>query len=219
MNIAIADRLLRLRKAHGFSQEELAEKIGISRQSVSKWERAEASPDTDNLIALARLYSISLDELLLSDEEESKAGEGLQPVRNGLENGGDDSPPSVPPEPNAGPLSGLDGLPSMEMLPKRWNNNVWLAFPYPVLVTIAFLLLGFLGGWWHPAWILFLTVPLYYSLVDVLLHKRSFHHFAYPVLTVVVFLLVGYFGWWHPGWLVFLTVPLYYALFPGRGRS
>lgn len=113
MNIAIADRLLRLRKAHGFSQEELAEKIGISRQSVSKWEMAEASPDTDNLIALARLYSISLDELLLSDEEESKAGEGLQPVRNGLENGGDDSPPSVPPEPNAGPLSGLDGLPSM----------------------------------------------------------------------------------------------------------
>lgn len=78
MNIAIADRLLRLRKAHGFSQEELAEKIGISRQSVSKWERAEASPDTDNLIALARLYSVSLDELLLSDEEESKAGEGLQ---------------------------------------------------------------------------------------------------------------------------------------------
>lgn len=113
----------------------------------------------------------------------------------------------------------MDGLPSMEMLPKRWNNNVWLAFPYPVLVTIAFLLLGFLGGWWHPAWILFLTVPLYYSLVDVLLHKRSFHHFAYPVLTVVVFLLLGYFGWWHPGWLVFLTVPLYYALFPGRGRS
>lgn len=97
MNIAIADRLLRLRKAHGFSQEELAEKIGISRQSVSKWERAEASPDTDNLIALARLYGVSLDELLLSDEEESKAGEGLQPVPNGLENGGNGSPPSVPP--------------------------------------------------------------------------------------------------------------------------
>lgn len=91
MNIAIADRLLRLRKAHGFSQEELAEKIGISRQSVSKWERAEASPDTDKPVALARLYSVSLDELLLSDEEESKAGEGLQPVRNGLENGGDGS--------------------------------------------------------------------------------------------------------------------------------
>lgn len=81
MNIAIADRLLRLRKAHGFSQEELAEKIGISRQSVSKWERAEASPDTDNLIALARLYSVSLDELLLSDEEESKAGRGA-PARS-----------------------------------------------------------------------------------------------------------------------------------------
>lgn len=84
MNIAIADRLLRLRKAHGFSQEELAEKIGISRQSVSKWERAEASPDTDNLIALARLYGVSLDELLLSDEEESKGRErGSSPFRMG----------------------------------------------------------------------------------------------------------------------------------------
>ena len=43
MNIEIANRLLQLRKKHGFSQEDLAAKIGISRQSVSKWERAEAS--------------------------------------------------------------------------------------------------------------------------------------------------------------------------------
>lgn len=70
MNIEIANRLLELRKKNNLSQEELAEKLGISRQAVSKWERAEASPDTDNLIALARLYKVSLDEMLMIKEEE-----------------------------------------------------------------------------------------------------------------------------------------------------
>ena len=48
MNIETANRLLQYRKENNLSQEELAEKIGVSRQAVSKWERAEASPDTDN---------------------------------------------------------------------------------------------------------------------------------------------------------------------------
>ena len=67
MNLIMAERFSQLRKKAGFSQEELAAKLGISRQAVSKWERAESSPDTDNLIALSRLYGISLDELLLGD--------------------------------------------------------------------------------------------------------------------------------------------------------
>ena len=68
MNIEIANRLQQLRKQKGYSQEQLADELGISRQAVSKWERAEASPDTDNLICLARLYGISLDELLSTEE-------------------------------------------------------------------------------------------------------------------------------------------------------
>ncbi len=64
MNIEIANRLQQLRKKNGLSQEELAARIGVSRQAVSKWERAEASPDTDNLVLLSQLYGISLDELL-----------------------------------------------------------------------------------------------------------------------------------------------------------
>ena len=69
MNIEIANRLAELRKKNGLSQEQLAEKLGLSRQAVSKWERAEASPDTDNLICLAKLYGVSLDDLL--DTEQS----------------------------------------------------------------------------------------------------------------------------------------------------
>ena len=68
MNIEIAHRLVELRKKHGYTQEELADKLGLSRQAVSKWERAEASPDTDNLIVLAKLYGVSLDELLDTEQ-------------------------------------------------------------------------------------------------------------------------------------------------------
>ena len=67
MNVEIAERLAKRRREAGFSQEVLAEKLGVTRQAVSKWERSESSPDTDNLIALARLYKVSLDELLNID--------------------------------------------------------------------------------------------------------------------------------------------------------
>lgn len=75
MNVEIANNLVKLRKMEGFSQEELAEKIGVSRQAVSKWERAESSPDTDNLIALANLYGLSLDDMLKGkfNKEETKS--------------------------------------------------------------------------------------------------------------------------------------------------
>lgn len=77
MNVETANRLQRLRKQNGYSQEELAEKIGISRQAVSKWERAEASPDTDNLILLARLYGVTLDELLNTESVPMPNSEGI----------------------------------------------------------------------------------------------------------------------------------------------
>jgi len=75
MNIEIANRLVQMRKQKGFSQEALAEQLGISRQAVSKWERAESSPDTSNLITLAKLYGISLDELLDTDQEKFESSE------------------------------------------------------------------------------------------------------------------------------------------------
>ena len=85
MNIETANRLLQYRKQHHLSQEELAEKIGVSRQAVSKWERSEASPDTDNLISLAEVYGVSLDELLKGKPEdqtqqESKDETAAEPV-------------------------------------------------------------------------------------------------------------------------------------------
>ena len=71
MDLAMAQRLVNRRKAAGLSQEALAAQLGVSRQAVSKWERSESSPDTDNLIALAALYGVSLDELLYGEAADS----------------------------------------------------------------------------------------------------------------------------------------------------
>lgn len=69
MNERIAQRLAELRRAKGYSQEALARELGLSRQAVSKWERVESSPEMENLIALARLYGVSLDDLLRLEDD------------------------------------------------------------------------------------------------------------------------------------------------------
>ena len=74
-----ADKLIDLRKKNGWSQEELAEKLGVSRQAVSKWEGAQSIPDLSRVIAMADLFGVSTD-YLLKDEIEA---ESLVPAREG----------------------------------------------------------------------------------------------------------------------------------------
>ncbi len=72
----LAEKVALLRKKKGWSQEELAEKLGISRQSVSKWESGASIPDIDKIIMLSRLFQVSTD-YLLKDELEAE-GDGVQ---------------------------------------------------------------------------------------------------------------------------------------------
>ena len=67
-----ADKLTQLRKKAGWSQEELAEQMNVTRQSVSKWENGSSDPNTSNLIALAKLYKISPEDLLSCVENVSE---------------------------------------------------------------------------------------------------------------------------------------------------
>ena len=60
----LAEKIMKLRKQQGWSQEELAMKLGVSRQSVSKWESGASDPSTANLIAIAKLYGVSAEEIL-----------------------------------------------------------------------------------------------------------------------------------------------------------
>ncbi|MGN1081225.1 MAG: helix-turn-helix domain-containing protein [Acutalibacteraceae bacterium] len=66
-----------LRKKKGFTQEQVASKIGVSRQAVARWESGETVPDVSNCGALAKLYEISLDELVNYDN--CNQGDGIAP--------------------------------------------------------------------------------------------------------------------------------------------
>lgn len=163
MNIEIANRLVELRRAQSLSQEDLAARLGVSRQAVSKWERAESSPDTDNLIALAQLYGVSLDALLLNGGAAASA----------------QSEPEAPPSYEPYDPTQYDAGPSLyeqqlhweegdaERKREKWlrTRRALLCFPYPVVVTVLYLAMGFTLGWWHPGWMLYLTVPIYYCVV------------------------------------------------------
>ncbi len=70
----LADKIIDLRKRNGWSQEELASKLGVSRQSVSKWESAASIPDLDKIIRLSDLFGVSTDYLLKDSMEPEAAG-------------------------------------------------------------------------------------------------------------------------------------------------
>lgn len=139
MNVIIAERLVKLRKKYGMSQEALAEKIGVSRQAVSKWERSESSPDTDNLMALARIYNLTIDDMLYADDEAARHQETIIDSNESIENA-------------------------------QIGNNArvrkaFAKFPYPLLVTIVYLFIGFVWDWWHPGWLIYMTVPIWSAIV------------------------------------------------------
>lgn len=72
------ENLVQMRKLHGMTQEELAEKIGVSRQAVAKWESGESLPDLEKSKMLAEVLNVSLDELA-NHEPEDNLGLGLPP--------------------------------------------------------------------------------------------------------------------------------------------
>ncbi len=68
----LADKIIQLRKKCGWSQEELAEKMGVSRQSVSKWEGALSVPDLDKILMMSNIFGVSTDYLLKDELEEAE---------------------------------------------------------------------------------------------------------------------------------------------------
>ncbi|MDE7264904.1 MAG: helix-turn-helix domain-containing protein, partial [Clostridia bacterium] len=68
----LSENLITLRKNNNLTQDGLAEKMYVSRQAVSKWERGESLPDIDTLVALSELYGVSVDDLLKSDLSDPK---------------------------------------------------------------------------------------------------------------------------------------------------
>lgn len=190
MNIVTANKLFELRKKSGLSQEELADKLGVSRQAVSKWERAEASPDTDNLIALSNLYNISLDELIGKEEV---INEKVLEDKFDYDDGKD-----------ADEEKDGDG---------RKNHMSWLDGVVLFIALISMFLIGFVWSAWSWSW---LTILLWLVIISVAnaIEDKKVSHFNYPVFVTLVYLFLGLVtpGIWHPTWIVFVTIPLFYIV-------
>ena len=92
----------------------------------------------------------------------------------------------------------------------------WNVFPYPVVVVIVYLIIGFWLDTWHPTWLIFLTIPVYYTLIAMGKakgFKAKANVFPYPILCAIVFLVLGFdYSIWHPAWMLFLTIPIYYMV-------
>lgn len=79
----VGNRINQLRKLSGMTQEQLAEKINVSRQTVSRWETGGALPDLESVVKISRIFHVSLDELLL-EETDAKAEKKNQVTLNDL---------------------------------------------------------------------------------------------------------------------------------------
>lgn len=197
MNIEIANRLQKLRKEKGYSQEQLADLLGISRQAISKWERAEASPDTDNLIELAKLYSVSIDYLVgIKEEDNTKV------LDNGIHIVDDEDEIHI----------SKDGIQIHE---KKEKEDIVSKIYYPVVTlvcVIAYILIGALASLWHPGWLIFLLMVTLFTLFDAIKHKKV-SDFAYPIFITTIYLFLGFsFSLWTPWWFLFITIPLFYVV-------
>ena len=233
MNIEIANRLVNLRKSNGLSQEALAEKLGISRQAVSKWERAEASPDTDNLILLAKIYKVSLDELLSSEEEPTTTEPTNEPEDlhrlNGIHLKGKDSEVYI----------GQNGIYAADYAKqekihikdtahvtingqdytfaeahKKWGNKHHHAarFPIAMIAILVYAAIGLFYNIWHPTWLVFLLIPICGGIASAI-QQKDWKLLPYPIVIAATYLTIGFlYDAWHPAWLLFLTIPLYYSL-------
>ena len=207
MNIEIANRLVELRKKNGLSQEELAAKIGLSRQAVSKWERAEASPDTDNLICLAKLYGISLDELLNNDATVEEIAEDQRLQNQDKKFVFDDDDDDEEDDDDDDDRSNDPRRRKFALVEAIVGGCLML------LALSAYLVLGYVLNMWGSMWVLFIWAVALSTIPTAVYHK-SFTRFLYPVFITAVYLTASMFtGLWHPLWILFLTVPIFYAIF------
>ena len=137
-------RIQELRRGQGLSQERLAEQMAVSRQAISKWESGGAIPEVDKLIQLARLFGVTVDDLLgiaPRPEPQGAPMEGEGPPEPPEENGETQPPPSLEER-----LRALEGMVSALMAErqqgrqqKKWTMYLPLAVTIPALVlTVCF---------------------------------------------------------------------------------
>jgi len=198
------DNLYTLRKQRGLSQDEFAEKMGVSRQAISKWERNESYPDTENLIAIAKFFGVSIDDM----------------INTSLDHGTEDTISNDTVSADVIDIEDKDNSETNRAKSKRTAMDIWLNLPYPIVITVIYLLWGFLtDDGWAIGWTLFVTIPVYSSIIECIKVKRI-TPFCYPIFVTFIFLLFGMlYSVWHPLWVIYLTIPIFYSIAPAIDKA
>ena len=229
--MAFCDNLQYLRRRDGITQEELAEKLGVSRQSVSKWETGDAYPETEKIIALCRMFGVSMDDLMLGDvsalKESAPCGEekcggtlqGNEASDGQTERAEEDCAFYVTPE-EAEKVEKLTDLPDRaQKAAKRMIISHAVSSALFACTVVTFFCLGAILNLWHPAWLLFPLCFAVCSFTEILfsckkdgttapLGKRVLKAFSSSVwlFAVTVYLFIGIvYSLWHPGWIIFVV--------------
>jgi transcriptional regulator with XRE-family HTH domain len=196
MNMDIANKLIENRKKVGLSQEELADKLKVSRQAVSKWECGESLPDTENLIALSKLYGMSIDNLVGNTAaEENAADSGEATSVNPHAKWDDDYGMTAKQRRVAGLIGGVTAL---------------------ACVALYFTM-GFCFDFFEYAWLVFLCIPTAVAIYKIVIRHKIWDSFG---TILIMFILIAFFtvnfatGWAYAewSWLVFLAIPVYYIV-------
>lgn len=215
MDLFTAKKLTTLRKYYSLSQEALAEKAGISRQAVSKWERGEASPDTDNLFTLSKIYSVSIDDLLgdmtaeeiiasiekQKEEEKTAENPATVDIKGTATEVVNEIPVAATKNHKENPIntdSEKQDIPHSSAPENKPLNESAASASEPEIPSRK-----------NKKRRKEKPQPLYPGTAKNMLK------FPYIIAAAIVYIIIGYTAKiWHPTWLIFLTVPAYYLTVP-----
>lgn len=193
MSVSISENLTRFRKAAGLTQEQLAEKLFVTRQAVSKWERGESQPDLDTVAALAELYGVTVDELLTSKTD-------------------------VPEKVAVSDLPDTNELKRVQRKKLARSMIVFGLFEAAVVCLATGVIFTSLVQYSPDVWIIWLALPVLVPLVFGIrfygvFGKKWFLYFInVPIICLIVFEVCITLDQNNYGaWLCFLFIPLYYA--------
>lgn len=207
--MSFADNLQYLRKNNKITQEELAEELNISRQSISKWETGEAYPETDKLIALCDKFGVTLDELLRGDLTSGVKSEEVktQAVAEVDKEGEKQNCSGC----DMHSCAGCNG----HVHTKRTMIGAAISSAVMVVCAIIYLSLGFALELWHPTWLVFLGGIIVTIWSGGLTEDESGKSFkekigglicgTVMVGALLIFLTIGFVcSIWHPTWIAFI---------------
>lgn len=148
----VATRLKEVREEKNFTIEAVAEKTGISIEELQAFEEGSKLPDVTALMQLSKAYEMSIDRILYTSSEMPKYDESKAVYANV--------------KPAAVEADATDKKADATSAPGR-RAGILTHLVFPVLCIIIYIFLGVAGGFWHPGWMIFLGIPLYYALVFV----------------------------------------------------